>query len=49
MVLGRFRQADAVPTVTLPAPVALARLTDTLTPVGAANLVWQPKWDGYLH
>lgn len=34
-------------TVRLPAPVALARLTDTLTPPGVPDPVWEPKWDGY--
>ena len=33
--------------VPVPAPVALARLTDTLTPPGGRELVWEPKWDGY--
>jgi hypothetical protein len=31
----------------LPAPVALARLVDSLTPPGAKAYVYQPKWDGY--
>ncbi len=35
------------PVVPLPAPVALARLTDTLTPPGGKGWVYQPKWDGY--
>lgn len=33
--------------VDLPAPVALAKLVDTLTPPGPRNPVWEPKWDGY--
>lgn len=33
--------------VVLPVPVALARLTDTFTPVGVKSPVWEPKWDGY--
>lgn len=36
-----------VPVVSLPAPVALARLVDSLTPVGASSPVYEPKWDGY--
>lgn len=36
-----------MPAVSLQAPVALARPTDQLTPPGAKNLVWEPKWDGY--
>lgn len=36
-----------MPVVSLPAPVALARLADSLTPLGAGtDLVWQPKFDG---
>jgi Helix-turn-helix domain of transposase family ISL3 len=31
----------------LPAPVALARLVDTLSPTGVRDPVWEPKWDGY--
>ena len=31
----------------LPAPVALARLTESLTPSGVREPVWEPKWDGY--
>jgi ATP-dependent DNA ligase len=31
----------------MPAPVALARLVDSLTPPGAKAYVYQPKWDGY--
>ena len=31
----------------MPAPVALARLVDTLTPPGAKTPIYQPKWDGY--
>jgi ATP-dependent DNA ligase len=27
--------------------MALARLVDTLTPPGARDAVWEPKWDGY--
>ena len=33
--------------VSLQAPVALARRVDDLTPAGAGDLVWEPKWDGY--
>lgn len=33
--------------VSLPAPVALARLVDSLTPVGASSPLYEPKWDGY--
>ena len=33
--------------VPLPAPVALARLVDSLTPPGAKTPIYQPKWDGY--
>jgi len=33
--------------VSLHAPVALARPVDELTPLGAKDLVWEPKWDGY--
>jgi ATP-dependent DNA ligase len=33
--------------IDLPAPLALARLVDTITPVGPAEPVWEPKWDGY--
>ncbi len=33
--------------VPLPAPVALAGLTDSLTPPGGKAWVYQPKWDGY--
>lgn len=33
--------------VSMPAPVALARLVDTLTPPGVRHPVWQPKWDGW--
>ncbi len=33
--------------VSLPAPVALARLVHSLTPVGASSPVYEPKWDGY--
>jgi ATP-dependent DNA ligase len=36
-----------VSVVPLPAPVALARLVDYLTPSGAKDPVWEPKWDGY--
>ena len=36
-----------MPAVLLPAPVALARLTDSLTPGRRGRLVWEPKWDGY--
>ncbi len=36
-----------MPVVSLPAPVALARLTDSLTPLGVADPVWEPKFDGY--
>jgi ATP-dependent DNA ligase len=36
-----------VPAVSLPAPVALARSVDTLTPAGVREPVWEPKWDGY--
>ena len=36
-----------VPTVSMPASVALARSVDTLTPVGVREPVWEPKWDGY--
>lgn len=35
------------PAIALPAPVALARLVDTITPMGVAEPVWEPKWDGY--
>ena len=31
----------------MPAPVALARLVDSLTPLGVREPVWEPKWDGY--
>jgi ATP-dependent DNA ligase len=31
----------------MPAPVALARLVDTMTPPGAKTPIYQPKWDGY--
>jgi ATP-dependent DNA ligase len=41
------RQAGGVSAVPLPAPVALARLVDSLTPPGAKAYVYQPKWDGY--
>ena len=45
----RARRAGrvAVPAVPLPAPVALARLVDSLTSPGAKAYVYQPKWDGY--
>jgi ATP-dependent DNA ligase len=33
--------------VPMPAPVALARLVDTMTPPGAKTPIYQPKWDGY--
>ena len=33
--------------VALPAPVALTRATDSLTPPGVREPVWEPKWDGY--
>ena len=33
--------------ITLPAPVALARLSDTMTPPGLRQPLWEPKWDGY--
>ena len=33
--------------LTLPAPVALARPVESLTPPGVRDPVWQPKWDGY--
>jgi ATP-dependent DNA ligase len=33
--------------VHVPAPVALARLVDSLTPPGAKAPIWEPKWDGY--
>ena len=33
--------------VPLPAPVALARLVDSLTLPGAKAPIYQPKWDGY--
>jgi ATP-dependent DNA ligase len=36
-----------VSAVHLPAPVALARLVDSLTPAGAKTPSWEPKWDGY--
>ncbi|KRF35523.1 hypothetical protein [Terrabacter sp. Soil810] len=36
-----------MPGVSLRSPVALARPIDDLTPQGAQNLVWEPKWDGY--
>lgn len=36
-----------MPAVSLHAPVALARRVDELTPSGAKDLVWEPKWDGY--
>ena len=36
-----------MPVVSLRAPVALARPVDELTPAGARDLVWEPKWDGY--
>ncbi|MEP6629204.1 MAG: hypothetical protein ABJA89_01980 [Lapillicoccus sp.] len=32
--------------VPLSAPVALARLTDTLTPSGGKTWIYQPKWGG---
>ena len=31
----------------MPAPVALARLVDTMIPPGAKTPIYQPKWDGY--
>jgi ATP-dependent DNA ligase len=34
--------------VRLPAPVDLARLVASVTPPGAKQPVWEPKWDGYL-
>jgi len=33
--------------VSLQAPVALARRVDELVPSRTADLVWEPKWDGY--
>ncbi|MGO4603651.1 hypothetical protein AB4030_17060 [Terrabacter sp. 2YAF2] len=33
--------------VSLQAPVALARRVDELVPSKTADLVWEPKWDGY--
>jgi ATP-dependent DNA ligase len=33
--------------VSPPVPLALARLTDTLTPIGVKSPLWEPKWDGY--
>ncbi len=33
--------------VSLPAPVVLARLVHSLTPVGASSPLYEPKWDGY--
>lgn len=39
--------AVSSPVVPLSAPVALARLTDTLTPPGGKDWLYQPKWDGY--
>ena len=36
-----------MPAVSLPAPVALTRLTGSLTPPGVIAPVWEPKWDGW--
>ncbi len=44
---GAVRQAGRVSVVSVPAPVALARLVDTLTPAGAPDPVWERKWDGF--
>lgn len=33
--------------VELPAPLALAKLVESITPLGPADPVWEPKWDGY--
>ena len=35
------------PAISLPAPPALAALTQTLTPPGLKAAVYEPKWDGY--
>lgn len=45
---GSTRALDGVmaAAIHLPAPFALARSTDTLTP-GGRSLVWEAKWDGY--
>ncbi len=40
-------QAGTVSVVSLPAPVALARLADTLAPPGVKTPVYEPKWDGW--
>ena len=45
--MSNVRQARGVSAVPMPAPVALARLVDSLTPPGAKTPVYQPKWDGY--
>jgi len=36
-----------VSAVPMPAPVALARLVDSLTPPGGSALIFEPKWDGW--
>ena len=41
------KETGAVAAIPLPAPVALARLSDTMTPPGLRQLLWEPKWDGY--
>src|SRR5690242_2993151 len=40
-------QCGDMAAVSLHAPVALARPVDELTPPGAKDLVWEPKWEGY--
>lgn len=35
-----------MPAIVFPAPLALARLTDTLTPPGVASPCFEAKWDG---
>lgn len=40
-------EARSVPAIELPVPLALARSAETLTPSGAREPRFEPKWDGY--
>jgi ATP-dependent DNA ligase len=45
--MAAVRQAVDVSIVPFPAPAALARLVDSLTPTSTRPLYYQPKWDGW--